>query len=224
MSCRLCKKLKLKTIRELNEKLLSGEQSLVELSTTYKVPLKYLNRHMTKCLGGGPKSGHATLQDLLAKVLKDLKDARNDYKYGGGDEDGNVDKGVAFFYSSLLKEARELVLSINKLEPNEEIVARITIQVVTPFLNEMVRILLEEGNGLKTELQTLLGSSYDKKTDVAVKEAWKRIAIRFKLEAGKINPKLDELFPSQDAATAKKGSARESSLSLVPAIAKPQVL
>lgn len=214
MSCRVCRKLKIATVRELNEAILEGKESLVTLSTKYKIPFKYLNRHVTKCLQGGPKSGHATLQTLLQRVIKDLAVARREYRYGGGgDEDGGDSRGAAIFYSNLLREARELVVSIEKLQPNEELVAQINNQVITPFLNEMVRILLEEGTGLKGEMQTLLGSSYDKKVDAALKEGWKRIAVRFKLEAGKIHPKLSEIFPQES----KPGKDAAKQLSQAPA-------
>jgi len=178
MGCKICKRLKLKKLNQLNEKVLKGESSVFELSKEFSLPTKSLIRHIDLCVSSKEKSGYQTLRDLLTKVISDLEDARQDAMYG--DEEGS--KGATFLYTSLLKEARELIGTIDKMKPNEAISKELQAIAINPLVTEMARILIEEGGSLKTELQAILGESYDRDVDRAIKDAWRRMTKRINQE------------------------------------------
>lgn len=199
MACKLCKRLKLKKLRRLDEKIEEGKVSVFELSKEFDVPTKAILTHIDRCIAPKEKSGYQTLQDLLANVVKDLEEARQDVKYGGGsDEDGGgTDKGAVFLYTSLLREAREIVSTLERLKPNEAIGKEIQGVAVAPFVTEMARVLIEEGSSMKTALQAILGENYTKDVDRAIKDAWKRMTQRINQEYRFVDSRISSVLSGQ---------------------------
>lgn len=203
MSCKLCQKLKIKKLKRLNKSIEKGNLSVEKLADKYDLPPKAILRHYNNCLGGAPKvqpkSGVETLQTILETLLKDLEEARNDYRYGS--EEQQV--GAAIFYKDLIREVREYASSIERMRPNEDLVNAVHGQVLKPLLSEMAKILIEEGGIFDQELRELLTNRYDTKVQKLVKDTWKKISTRFfVLEAGeeKLKPKLVSVIAEQNSA------------------------
>jgi hypothetical protein len=218
VSCKLCKTLRPKALSRLNTDLATGQKSLASVADKYELPLKAVVRHAKRCLAEDRLSGHATLSKILTQVVGDIEQARDDYKYA----DGEQSKGAAMLYGSLVKEARELVMSLNRLRPNDAIADDLLVTVINPLLNAMAEALIQEGGGLKRDLQSTLGPHYTQHVDAVLKEAWKRIAARFKVEASKINPLLSQVL-ERDHGTSRKETAEPTKQSLLSASSSPQI-
>jgi hypothetical protein len=174
----------------LNSALLKGVFSLERISAKFKIPLKYLRYHQENCLpqGGDDKEdNYETLQALLCRVIEDLDSAQSEYRFSGDPKEA---ASAAAFYGTLLKEARELVVTLSKLRSNTQLVQEMNTKILEPFRHELGRMLLEEGSELKREMQATLGSSYTPKLDAVVRQAWKNLAIRLLGESAKLEPSL----------------------------------
>lgn len=213
MSCKLCNHLKPKRLARLDADIVAKRKSLSTIADKYDLPLRGIVRHARRCIGAEQRSGHDTLQGLLKQVVEDLEIVRDNSKYAEGEEA----RSSAILYAGLLREARELVMGMNRLRPNEAISADLTTTVINPLLNAMAEVLIREGGSLKRELMSTLGTSYTKHTDLVLKEAWKRIAASFRVEASKINPLLAQVLDRDHTAGAKITSAEPTKQSLLSA-------
>ena len=218
MTCKLCKTLRPKALGRLNTDLVTGQKSLAVIADKYELPLKAVVRHAKRCLASEQLSGHATLSKILAQVVGDLEQVRDDYKYA----DGEQSKGAAMLYSQLVKEARELVMSLNRLRPNDAIADDLVRSVINPLLNAMAEALIQEGGALKRDLVSTLGPNYTRHVDTTLKEAWKRIAARFKIEASKINPLLTQVL-EKDHGTSRKETAEPTKQRVLSASSSSQI-
>lgn len=203
MSCKLCQKLKLKKLKRLNKSIERGKLSVEQLAEKYDLPPRAILRHYNNCLGGAPKtppkSGIETLQTILDTLLKDLEEARNDYRFGSDEQR----VGASIFYKDLIREVREYAAGIERMRPNEDLVNAVHGQVLRPLLSEMAKILIEEGGIFDQELRELLTNRYDTKVQKLVKDTWKKISTRFFIiEAGeeRLKPKLVSVIAEQNSA------------------------
>jgi hypothetical protein len=215
VSCKLCNHLRPKRLARLNADIAAKQKSLSAIADKYDLPLRGIVRHARRCVGAEQQSGHDTMQSLLKQVVEDLEVVRENSKYAEGEEA----KSSAVLYTGLLREARELVMGMNRLRPNEAIIDDLTATVINPLLNAMAEVLIKEGGNLKRDLQSTLGTSYTKHTDLVLKESWKRIATSFRVEASKINPLLVQVLDRDHAtsSSAKTTSAEPSKQSLLSA-------
>lgn len=190
--------MKLGRLRRFEADVKKGKLSLHELAVKYKTRTSRIQKHMSKCHKAEDTSGYQTLSELLEQVKTDLETARDNALFG--DEDSA--KGATFFYTSLIREARELVAAIEKLQPHEAIGKELKEIAVQPLVTEMARILIEEGMALTTELQTLLGSSFDQGINRAIKDAWKRMSSRIRNEYKFVDGRLASVL-SKDRSKAE---------------------
>ena len=213
MSCKLCQKLKLKKLKRLNKSIEKGKLSVEQLAEKYDLPPRAILRHYNNCLGGAPKtppkSGVETLQTILETLLKDLEEARNDYRFGSDEQR----TGAAIFYKDLIREVREYASGIERMRPNEDLVNAVHTQVIKPLLSEMAKTLIEEGGIFDQELRELLTNRYDTKVQKLVRDTWKKISTRFfVLEAreDKLRPKLVSVIAEQNSAKKPREKNKKS--------------
>lgn len=203
MACRLCNTLKLKRLRRLDRDIKVGKKSVVQLADKYDTSVKRIRRHMETCLGPKEESGHQLLSALLKKIEKDLNVARTDALYG----DEEQSRGASILYTSLVREARELVMALEKTKPNAQIGREIQNAAVHPFVAAMSKIVNEEGGNLQTEFTTLLGEHYDKSVQKALVEAFRRIAKRLNVEYKLIDGRIAEVL-SRNGGTSESSSSK----------------
>ena len=171
--CKICTTFKLKKLERLNKDIRKGNKSLKKLAVKYGTKTSLLSEHLN-CVKEEEQDGYALLKELLNRVNKDIKTARSEAFYG--DED--TARGAAILYTNLLREAREIVNSLEKVRPKKDLVDRINEAVVTALIQKIVEILIEEGSSFRSEMQLLLGSDYNSTVDKTIKARFNTIADR----------------------------------------------
>jgi hypothetical protein len=203
MACKFCNSLKLKKLKKLDKEIRLGKKSAVQLASEYNTSTKRIRKHIDRCLSNDDVSGHQVLKELLETVKKDLKSARSDALYGDEDES----RGAAILYTALLREARELVSSIDKTKPNQQLSREIQSGAILPFVTAMSKIVNEEGGKLQTELQTLLGEYFDKNCNKALVDAFTRMAQRLDVEYKLVDGRVSEVLNGKPSKSGKKNPA-----------------
>jgi len=188
MACDLCRNLPLRTVRMLDEDIRKGDQSLLQLSTSYGTSAAAIDEHSSSCVDRVAGTGY----ELLDQMLQDLNDAAAGRQREYADNSLNAD--AMDQYIALMREARATILAREKLRPSEEMVREIIQKILRPSVNQCVVISVEESNRLREDIQSFVDPSNVRKVDRSVKQYLKRMASRLRKDTSELVPKLQRLL------------------------------
>lgn len=181
MACPLCDSLPLKELKKLDEAIALGDSSIAELAAIYSVDTELIRLHLEHCLTlslSGPETLSA-LQNGLQQIAGKLKKEVDAEAYKYVDQDSNIDgRGIVPNYIAVLRELRENVMALNRLQSTEGLTEGLNEKVVTPLINQAVQICVAEGARLREELFKAMHENYHNKIDALVKQFLTRIGER----------------------------------------------
>lgn len=175
MACDLCRAFPVRTIRNLDADIESGEKSVDELSEAYYMSAALIEEHMNRCVRPRPSTGHELLDTLLREIRETAEERKDSY-----DENPEANAHAMTHYVNLMREARELVMAMERIRPSDELAKEIATKVLNPIIRQCVVISVEEITRLREEFVAILGADQFQHIDRAVKRSLRRIATRLK--------------------------------------------
>ncbi len=175
MSCDLCKAFPVRTVRQLDEDIELGEKSVEELAEVYYMSVPLLEDHIQRCVRPTPSTGH----ELLDTMLRDIRETAEERK-GFYENDPEANSHAMGHYVNLMREAREVIMAMERIRPSDELAKEIATKVLNPIIRQCVVINVEEVNRLREEFVSILGADQFQHVDKAVKRTLRRIATRLK--------------------------------------------
>ena len=208
MGCDLCNNFPTRALRQLNDDIEAGELTPVELAEKHYVSIPMLSEHMQKCVSVVNNVGHELLYDLLREIRRVAEDRKAQYDY---DPDAN---GQAMtHYVNLMREARELVIAMERIRPSEELTEEIVEKILSPLIRQTVLLVSEEAKKLREELASLVDPSQYRAADNAVKRMLDRFGARLETETDTLVERLQKLLatPVKQRKPSKKPTDASSS-------------
>jgi len=191
MSCDLCREFPIRTMREIDEEIAEGSLSVEEIASKHFISSALLEEHIKRCGAAFPTTGHELLNTLLRDIREAADDRKKDY-----DDDPEANQHAMSHYVNLVREAREIIMAMDRIRPSDELAQEIVRKVVNPIIRLCVVASVEEGNRLRDELIASLGQENFESIDEAVKRNLRRFASRLKGEAEEVIEKLPEILAS----------------------------
>lgn len=191
MACDLCKAFPIRTVRSLDDDIAEGAKSVEELADAYYMSVPLVEEHISRCVRPRPSTGHELL-DVLLKEIREVAEERKD----AYDSDPEVNAHAMSNYVSLMREARELVVAMEKIRPSEEMAKEIATKVLNPIIRLCVTISVEELNRLREEFVAIAGQDQFQHIDKAVKRSLQRIGTRLKGDAAEAIDLLPTILSS----------------------------
>ncbi len=193
MACDLCKELPIHTMRQIDEAISEGSKSVGEIAEQFYLSSSILEEHMRSCVAPLPSSGH----ELLTTILRDVRESAEERKRHY-DTDPEENSHAMGHYINLVREAREIILAMERIRPSDELAQEIVRKVVNPIIRQCVVTCVDEGNRLRDELVSALGQENFEAVDAAVKRSLRRFAERLKGESGEVIERLPEILASDN--------------------------
>ena len=194
MACALCRGLPIRTVRQLNADLMAGDLSLDQISQNYGADTADLETHTNVCLVSA-RSGYNVLTRLLDEINAAAAERREAHELSDEGASEAMDQ-----YIALVREARATVLAMDKLKPSEELVRAIIQQILTPFINKCVAIIVDESGRLRDDFQSYIDVSQHPRMGESVNVHLKRVAVRLKRDTSPLVPQLRKLLNVQKTA------------------------
>jgi len=200
MPCDLCRTLPIRTVRQLDQEIEEGEKPMDELAQEYAISAALLDIHVRRCVNPVPSSPH----ELLNNMMRDLRGVAEERK-DQYESDPEVYGQAMTHYINLMREARETIMSMERIRPSDELAKDVFDKIINPLIRQSVIISVEEVNRLRESLVSALGSEQFELIDGSTKQTLRRLATRLKNDTGEIVEKL----PSVLAPDGKKKSSRD---------------
>jgi len=208
MGCDLCNNFPTRALRQLNDGIERGEMSVAELAEKHYVSVPMLNDHIQKCVGALNNVGHELLNDLLREIRIVAEDRKVQYDF-----DPDANNSAMTHYVNLMREARELVVAMERIRPSEELTQDIVEKILSPLIRQTILLISEEAKKLREELATLVDHSQYRSADNAVKRMLDRFGTRLETETETLVERLQQLLasPTRQRKAAKKPADANSS-------------
>jgi len=191
MSCDLCNNFPARALRELNEDIEKGDLTPNELAEKHYVSLPMLNEHIKLCVAPTINSGHELLDELLREIRRVADDLKSQYDY-----DPDANSSAMSHYVNLTREARELVVAMERIRPSEELTQNITEKILSPLVRQTILLISEEAKRLREELATVVDHQQYQAADNALKRMLERFASRLSTETDDLVERLQKLLAS----------------------------
>jgi hypothetical protein len=198
MACDLCRNFPERALRQLNDDLEKGELSVADIAEKHYVSVPLLEDHKKLCVTPLPTAGHELLESLLREITRVSEDLKQKYEY-----DPDVYQNAMSHYLSAIREAREIVLAMERIRPSEEMAVAIIDRILTPLISLTVRIHAEEADRLREDLVPLLGGSNYRTIDKVIKRSCVRFASRLQGDASSLTDRLNSVLTDTTKASKK---------------------
>jgi len=159
-----------------------------------------LEEHINRCVRPQPTAGHELLEQLLREIKVSAEERKEYYE-----SDPEANSHAMTHYVNLMREARELVMAMERIRPSEELAKEIFQKVLNPILRQCVVISVEEINRLRDEFVAILGPEQFVHVDKAIKRSLRRIATRLKGDTAETIDQLPQILAS-DGSKKRKDS------------------
>jgi hypothetical protein len=205
MPCDLCRNFPPRALRELNSDLEKGELSTAEIAEKHYVSVALLEDHKKLCVTPLPTEGHELLQSLLKELRRVSEDLKEKYEY-----DPDMYASAMPNYISAMREAREMILAMERIRPSEELEVSIIDQILTPLIQLMVTIQAEESERLREDVTPLTGHQHYHMVDKAIKQSCARFASRLNGETSSLTERLHSVLTATTKTGKEKKKRRET--------------
>lgn len=153
-SCNICQ-IDLFILDKIKKRYLEGEEP-EDIALTFGLNLAETKKHCLSCIKR-PKSTQARYRDLIDQLEDDIADVRLAMTITNtsheGDEEKTTIPALVQGYARLVSEYKDAIIKVEEMTKPEERVKDTIIQVINPFLRDMLRSITEEVNKLKAELR-----------------------------------------------------------------------
>jgi hypothetical protein len=191
MGCDLCNNFPTRALRQLNDDIEGGELSVAELAEKHYVSVPMLNEHIQKCVSVMNNVGHELLHELLGEIRRVAEDRKAQYEY---DPDANA-QGMTH-YVNLMREARELVVAMERIRPSDELTEDVVEKILSPLVRQTILLIAEEAKKLREELAMVIDETQYQAMDKAVKRMLERFGARLETETENLVERLQKLLAS----------------------------
>jgi len=128
-------------------------------------------------------------------MLRELRTTAEDRK-AFYEEDAEANGHAMTHYVNLMREAREVIVAMERIRPSEELAKEIFQKVLNPIIRQCVIISVEEVNRLRDEFVAVLGPDQFPHIDKAIKRTLRRIATRLKGDTADSIDQLPKILSS----------------------------
>jgi hypothetical protein len=150
-----------------------------------------LEEHIKLCVAPANNKGHELLDELLREIRRVADGLKAQYDY---DPDANA--SAMSHYVSLTREARELVVAMERIRPSEELAAEITTKILSPLVRQTILLIAEEARKYREELATIVDPQEYQAADNALKRMLDKFAARLTNETDDLIERLHKLLAS----------------------------
>lgn len=205
MPCDLCRNFPQRALRELNTDLEKGDLSTAEIAEKHYVSVALLEDHKKLCVTPLPTHGHELLENLLKELRRVSEDLKEKYEY-----DPDLYASAMPNYISAMREAREMILAMERIRPSEELEIAVIDQILTPLISLMVTIQAEEAERLREDIVPILGVVNYRAVDKAIKRSCSRFASRLQGESSSLIDRLNSVLTATTKTGKEKKKRREN--------------
>lgn len=205
MPCDLCRNFPQRALRELNTDLEKGDLSTAEIAEKHYVSVALLEDHKKLCVTPLPTHGHELLENLLKELRRVSEDLKEKYEF-----DPDLYASAMPNYISAMREAREMILAMERIRPSEELETEIIDQILTPLIGLMVTIQAEEAERLREDITPILGVANYRAVDKAIKRSCGRFASRLQGESSSLTDRLNSVLTATTKTGKEKKKRRET--------------
>jgi hypothetical protein len=205
MPCDLCRNFPSRALRELNNDIELGELSIAEIAEKHYVSVALLEDHAKQCVTPLPDQGHELLDSLLRELRRVSADLKEKYEY-----DPDLYASAMPNYLSAMREAREMILAMERIRPSEELEISIIDQILTPLVQLMVTIQAEEAERLREDITPIIGSQHYRMIDKSIKRSCGRFASRLQGEMSTLTDRLHSVLTATTKTGKEKKKRRET--------------
>ena len=205
MPCDLCRNFPARALRELNADLERGDLSTAEIAEKHYVSIALLEDHKKTCVTPLPSEGHEMLQSLLKELRRVSEDLKEKYEF-----DPDLYANAMPSYISAMREAREMILAMERIRPSEELEISIIDQIIAPLISLMVTVQAEEAERLREDITPLLGADNYRMVDKSIKRSCGRFASRLKGETSDLTDRIHSVLTATTKTGKEKKKRRET--------------
>ena len=135
--------------------------------------------------------GHELLLELLGEIRRVAEDRKAQYEY-----DPDANGSAMTHYVNLMREARELVVAMERIRPSEELTQDVVEKILSPLIRQTVLLISEEAKKLREELATFVDETQYRAMDSAVKRMLDHFGARLETETDNLVERLQKLLAS----------------------------
>ena len=194
-NCKICQ-LDLFIVDRVKKRYLEGDDP-EDIALNFGLSMEDTKAHCQSCVKK-PKSTQARYRELIDQLEDDIAEVRLAMTTTTKSDDENEsDKSTTVpalvqGYARLVSEYKDAIIKVDEMTKPEDRVKDTIIQVINPFLREMLRNITEEVNKLKAEMRVngIPSEVYNK----LLEEFFKRTAEKLKLASSGAVDNLNGYF------------------------------
>jgi hypothetical protein len=204
-NCEICQ-LDLFVQDRLKKKYLEGDDP-EDLAMMFGLEIDITKAHCQVCIKR-PKSTQARYKEIIDRLEDDIEVVRASMSTKGDDgENDNTVPALVQGYARLISEYKDSIVRLDEMTKPEDRVRDTIIQVINPFLREMLHSVTEEVSRLKGEMR--VGGIPDDIAAKLLEEFYKRTADKLKRASTMAVDNLNTYF---GADSSKRSSDDEKNL------------
>lgn len=188
MACSVCTKLAVKDLRRLDAALKEGSLPLLGLAQQFGLEVVEVDQHRKFCCEADEAvDGFGHLADMVRR-LSNLSQSVEEQilnppaNLSADGEDGPRGPAITD-YVAILRETRETIVALRRLQSVDDAVVGLTRNVVGPLVSSATTICVEELRRLREALFPLVSHQYHPRVKESVDTALERIGARLKAES-----------------------------------------
>jgi hypothetical protein len=183
-TCPVCLRLPVRDLRKLNEAIQDGSLPVAALAQQFGLLPTEVAAHAKTCVDPDQVDGFGHLADMVRRLSCLSKSIEQDILNGGAvGEDGEPRGPAITDYVAILRETRETIVALRRLQSVDDAVVGLTRNVVGPLVSSATTICVEEMRRMRETLFPLVSTQHHTRVKETVDTALERIGARLKAES-----------------------------------------